>query len=89
MISFDCKVINATTKEDSSKKCSQFDFSFKCVCDYGDNEQLIFIYTYAITWDDKEILFRQESVYISSLYSGADCFYRFVISPDYKSLDLR
>ena len=94
MISFDCKVINATTKEDSSKKCSpkftesSFDYSFKCVCDYGDNEQLIFNYTYAITQDDKEILFRQEPVYISSLYSGANCFYRFVISRDYKSLGL-
>ena len=96
MTSFECKVIDATTKKEfTDKNCtpefteSSSDYVFKCKCGFGNNEQLIFNYTYIITRDEKDILFRQEPVYISSLYSGGDCFYRFVIPEDYKNLGLR
>ena len=95
LISNECQKFKNTGDEVKDSACTakyekngnnyKFNYEYELFSD----EYIIVKYKFTITESTKQILYRQESIYVSNLYSDGFCDYKFIIPEKYKNLGLQ
>ena len=87
--------LSGTTNSEENDKCiatetnvnNNYKFSYNYTL-FSD-EYIIIKYSYLITKETPEILFRQESISVPEIYKGGHCDYKFILPDSYSNLGLK